>query len=98
MKSSEALKLIRPLIEDNLYTHICNALYFKGASDTKVAHNIAVTCGKNTIVFWLRKNSVEANQFLENPLISDMEKRDALIQYRLAWIDWMIPQYEKAGD
>lgn len=100
MKSSEILREARALIADGSLVYVCNAVkcigYTYPAASPEKAHRIVnyiqnvLIYPHGTLEFWL-----EANHGLNVDKIINARK---MLQTRLAWIDWMIDQYESIGD
>ena len=87
MKSSEALKLARVRIEKEENAFLCVALKDVQGRNTLVYKRVSSCLQGIGVIGWLRR---------EHP---DIAKQIFLTEegykaYRLAWIDWMIPQYE----
>ncbi len=94
MKSSYALKKARVLIEERKAIHLCIALKRVNPSRrTKVEQNIACTFGEHSVIGWLC--ATYPHFYMD---FTETYGKDSHIVYRLAWIDWMIPQYEAIGD
>lgn len=95
MKSSEALRKARVLIETRAARYLCCALDVVDDSTTNVAENLELMFKDNLpLESWMICNQpgfLEFYRTLENP-------NEWMRQYRLDWIDWLIPQYEAVGD
>jgi len=91
MKSSEALRLSRRLIESGKRRYLCIALGVVGGHGTLVAARINKVCKGESVIVWLHRHHFDVWR-LEFATDAMAKK------YRLAWIDWMIPQYEAIGD
>lgn len=100
MKSSEILREARTLIADGVFTYVCNAVKYVGHTNpaaslkkarliTKYIQNVLIY-PHQTLGVWL-----EVNHGLIAHKSCDAQE---LLQTRLAWIDWMIEQYESIGD
>ena len=91
MKSSEALRLARRMIESGERIHVCSALFYATSREqnTKVQKRLARLFGYTSVTQWLHAQGY-ARQW-DN---YSSRMRD----YRLRWIDWMIEGYEAKGD
>lgn len=108
MKSSEALRKARQSIENTDSYYVCDALKAVGGGKTMVANNLNREHGRSGADHWLLKNSSEFRLWARNNYSSkisaagidhyEMNHDPEMINWRLRWIDWMIPQYEAVGD
>lgn len=109
MKSSEALRAIRPIIEARRSRYICWALHDlrvpipgkKGIyPKTNVEKRLGKLFGGSPVQYWLITNHPPYLKY-ENKMLREGSYgtlNDQLRLYRLRWIDWMIEGYEKVGD
>lgn len=90
MKSSEGLRAARKLIAEVGGGFLCTSLKFCKAEHTEVYRNLqeVFTDGPYTAAQWA---AIYAPDYTE-------KIRNNPVAYRLAWIDWLIPQYEEKGD
>ena len=112
MKSSEALKGARRLIQAQETVYVCHALIVAGGGHTAVYSNLHSMFGEASITSWLREHSQDYRQWREAHLRESRRTAGCVVgyvprnpdftrtmrQYRLAWIDWMIEGYEAVGD
>lgn len=100
MKSSEALKAARKLIANGEEEYVCFALTAVGGGKTVVRDNIDSVCDGGSIRFWLADESADFAAFLHKHKYHYYSGpvQEALQQYRLRWLNWLIPQYEAVGD
>lgn len=113
MKSSEALKNARRLIQEQETVYVCYALRMVGGSCTAVYDNLRRVIGERSIASWLRDHSEGYRQWCDARSDEALQRARAhpepyaplnpeftrtMRQYRLAWIDWMIEGYEAVGD
>lgn len=108
MKSSEALKKARVRIENTDSYYVCDALKAVGGGGTRVAYNLKLEHGEFGADKWLILNSSEFRLWAHDNYGSkisaagidhyEMNHDPEMIDWRRRWIDWMIPQYEAAGD
>lgn len=97
MKSSEALRQARKLIAQGDETFVCRALQrgAPGGIDTDVYQRLLHMFGNVSVVGWLWGNSLDFRLWYS----SHQEYPDKVMRdYRLLWIDWMIPAYKAVGD
>lgn len=88
MKSSEALKLIRKTLEKEP-RYVCLLLLEIHADKTNVFKNIQNALKvEGSVTVWLKTHHPEVYY----------KKGFSFKRYRLAWINWLIPQYEAVGD
>ena len=97
MKSSEALKKAKARLLNSQNTYVCTAIEDSGGKKTKVYWRINKLSNGVGISFWLRENSEDYREYLRKSRTNG-DFSVAMLKYRLAWIDWMIPQYEAVGD
>lgn len=99
MKSSKALRQARKLIADGTEEYLCIALEFgvENGRYTRVYQRLNNFLDGMTVDNWLANNSKKYVKFRTKERMG-REYDSAMHQYRLAWIDWMIPQYEAIGD
>ena len=100
MKSSEAMRKARELIDDKRVRYVCIALCWSGGENTKAAYRLRKALSINGI-----ETTLEHYLFSKHPTFKEYEAvthwgifKEAMREYRLAWIDWMIEGYEAAGD
>lgn len=102
MKSSTALKKARKLIVSYQEVFVCIALEEVGAEKTKVYKRLDnLFPDDKTADEWLLQNSIDYCDFrarLPIPHWYSQQYEEAMRHYRLAWIDWLIPQYKAKGD
>lgn len=102
MKSSTALKKARELIVSRREVFVCLALEEVGGGKTIVYKRLDVIFhGAKTADDWLLQNSIDYCDFrarLSHLYWYSQQYEQAMRTYRLAWIDWLIPQYEAKGD
>lgn len=101
MKSSEILRRARTMIEEKRYRFVCHAVEAAGGSrerkkTDRILERIRVAIHPHhTVRQWLVSRGVR----MVNPRDwQDLEDREAMRQYRLNWIAWMIEGYEAVGD
>ena len=94
MKPSEALRIARKRINAGEQIYICYALPGNNAG-RKVKKYISLAMRRlGSYSEWLNEvHSIPLTQC--SPFYGDIQK---LRRSRLAWIDWMIAEYEKIGE
>ncbi len=97
MKSSEALREARVLIENGTSTFLCVALTTVYGDETHVYKWLKAIFGGTPVDSWLLKNSKEYAAW-DNQVTDLKVWMKALRDYRLRWIDSMIAEYEAKGD
>ena len=100
MKSSEALKIARDKIASPQTfrdRYVCYILADIEAKDTLVYKRLkdlfSIVGEPYSVSGWLLTYHPEYMQAFR-----DSDTKTYFQHYRLAWIDWMIPQYEAVGD
>lgn len=102
MKSSKALKKVRKLIVSYQENFVCVALYEVGGEETEVYRRLdKLFLSSKTVDDWLSQHSTSYCEFRSKfppPVWVHRRYEEEMRHYRLAWIDWLIPQYKAKGD
>lgn len=98
MKDSELLKQVKNMIASGSEVYICVAILRSSGSPSQKSNLkewIRVMLnGHYTLESWMRFNLKNHNTIARN--MSDEEYDEKLKVTRLAWLDWMIKQCQKA--